>query len=306
MDIFPTSHYVPIMTQSTENDGSALEAAVRRLLRPLVKALIAKGITAPALYSMLKQVYVETAREEFRLSEKPLTDSRVSVLTGVHRKDVRALREQSEPSVVALDRRVTVMTTVVGRWLADPLTTDEAGKPLELPRQAVSGPSFDSLVESVSRDIRPRTVLDELLRLGVVDLNEPDQTISLRSDALLTREAGDERFHFFSRNISDHLAAAAENILTEGDQAPFLERAVFYNNLKAGSVDEIEARARALAGEALSDLNRLGYARQNEDAEEEGAVDDASHRFRFGVYFYREDEAAFEDLSDDESPEDKD
>ena len=306
MVIFPTSGYITGMTQSTDDQGSALGPAVRRMLRPLVKALIAKGVTAPALYTMLKQVYVETAREEFRLDGKPPTDSRVSVLTGVHRKDVRALRERGGPTDSALDRRVTVMTTVVGRWLADPRTTDGDGQPLALPRHAVKGPSFDYLVGSVSTDVRPRTVLDELLRKGVVSVDEQDQTISLRGDALLTRDAGDERFHFFSRNIGDHLAAAAENILTEGQQAPFLERAVFYNNLKAGSVDEIEGRARDLAGEALSELNRLGFARQSEDAAGDAVADEASHRFRFGVYFYRQDESAFEALPKDESPEDKD
>lgn len=277
------------MTQPTDQGEEGLSPALKRLLRPLVKALIAKGVSAPALYAMLKALYVEVARDDFRLDGEPPTDSRISVLTGVHRKDVRALRTRPEVAETALERRVTVMTTVIGRWLADPGTTSADGRPKALPRQADDGPSFDALVESVSTDVRPRTILDELLRKGVVALDDKGGTVELRADALLTREAGDERFHFFARNIGDHIAAAADNITTEAGPAPFLERAVFYNNLRPDSVDEIEARARSLASETLAELNRLGFARQSADAED--GAGDANERFRFGVYFYRQDES---------------
>ena len=111
-----------------------------------------------------------------------------------------------------------------------------------------------------------------------------------RAAAVLPRDA-DDRFHFFARNIGDHIAAAVENVLTEAGPAPFLERAVFYNKLSGASVDEIEAQARALALELLTELNRQGYARQSADARraDEGG-EEANQRFRFGVYFYREGE----------------
>ena len=282
------------MNDSSGTARDVIGQALRHALRPLVRALISKGVTAPALYSMLKELYVEVAREAFALEGKPPTDSRVSVLTGVHRKDVRTFRLRSPEDESPMERRVTVMTTVVGRWLADPKTTAADGTPRSLPRQAKDGPSFDSLVGSVSTDVRPRTILDELLRNGIVALDEERDEVSLQVEALLARE-GDERFHFFARNIGDHIAAAVENILTEGGPAPFLERAVFYNNLRAASVDEIESRARALAGEILAELNRMGYVRQTADADSGDGEGRASERFRFGVYFFREDETAKED-----------
>ncbi|WP_420348369.1 DUF6502 family protein [Pelagibius sp.] len=279
------------MTQSGDPDASELGPALRRLLRPLVKALIAKGVTAPSLYRVLKELYVEVAREDFRLDGEPPTDSRVSVITGVHRKDVRTLREHEGAEDKALGQRVSVLATVIGRWLADPRTTTPEGAPLPLPRQARDGVSFETLVESVSTDVRPRTILDELLRRGLVVLDGESDSVTLRGDALLSREGEGERFHFFSRNIGDHVSAAVENILTEEGPAPFLERAVFYNNLSAASVDAVEARARLLAGEVLAELNRLGFERQDAD-KESAEAGEANERFRFGVYFYREDEAA--------------
>ena len=306
MVLFPTAYSLRAVTPPSDHpsespnnppgesppDSGGLRPALARVLRPLVKFLIARGVTAPATYALLKELYVEVARDSFRLEGKPPTDSRVSVLTGVHRKDVRALRGRVPERAPdrAPERRVTVMATVVGRWLADPEMTGADGSPRPLPRQAADGPSFDALVETVSTDVRPRTILDELLRRGVVALEAKGETVRLRAEALLPREAGEERLHFFARNLGDHMAAAVENTLTEGGQAPYLERAVYYNNLRAGSIEAIEARARALAGRALSELNRLGFDRQSADANPGGEGNEVTKRFRFGVYFYHEDE----------------
>jgi hypothetical protein len=70
----------------------SLLSALRRLLRPLVKLLTAQGLTYPMLADLLKQIYVDVAVREFALGEAAPTDSRVSLLTGVHRKDVKRLR----------------------------------------------------------------------------------------------------------------------------------------------------------------------------------------------------------------------
>ncbi|MEL6204443.1 MAG: DUF6502 family protein, partial [Pseudomonadota bacterium] len=69
---------------------------LRGLVRPLVRTLISRGVTAPAFYRLLKQVYVEVAHEEFRIDDAPPTDSRITLLTGVHRRDVRAILEAED------------------------------------------------------------------------------------------------------------------------------------------------------------------------------------------------------------------
>ena len=66
----------------------AMMTAVRKVLRPLVRLLINFRITFPQLSEILKSVYVEVANEEFRLPDKAQTDTRLSFLTGVHRKDI--------------------------------------------------------------------------------------------------------------------------------------------------------------------------------------------------------------------------
>ncbi|MDP1635270.1 MAG: DUF6502 family protein, partial [Gallionellaceae bacterium] len=75
-----------------QTPSAPLISAVRHLLRPLVKLLLTHSITFPFLSDLLKSIYVEVATEEFRLQDKPQTDSRISLLSGVHRKDVKNLR----------------------------------------------------------------------------------------------------------------------------------------------------------------------------------------------------------------------
>ena len=59
------------------------------LLRPLVRLLIANGGTYPQLSSVLKDVFIEEARLALQSSGRKDTDSALTLLTGVHRKEIR-------------------------------------------------------------------------------------------------------------------------------------------------------------------------------------------------------------------------
>ncbi|WP_421725788.1 DUF6502 family protein [Bauldia sp.] len=265
--------------------AEAFSKVIQWLLRPLVRALIAQGVTALALYRMIKRIYVDVAEEELAKAGQRPTDSRISVLTGVHRRDIRAFRDESSEDAAATRQKVTMIASVLGRWLADPKMVDTDGQPRPLPRTSDDGVDFDSLVRSVSRDIRPRTVLDELDRQGLVSTDPETGLIRLQADAFLGPADLDQRIHFFAENVGDHIAAAVENLLA--DEPPFMERAVFYNRLTPDSVDEIESTARSRATDLLVSLNRLAHSRQAADLD----APDGTERFRFGVFFYREDEA---------------
>jgi len=273
----------------------ALVRAVRRLLEPLVRLLIAHGITYPLLSALLKNVYVEVARKHFRVGDKPLTDSRVSVLTGVHRKDVKRFRE--EPEAFEAPASVSLGAQIIGLWTGGAGYLDESGAPLPLPRSTTDGsPSFDGLVEQVSKDVRPRTLLDEWLRSGWVDV-EGDRVI-LNTHAFVPREGFDDQVYFYGRNLHDHMAAGTHNLL--GGTPTFLERAVFYGDLSEKSVSELEELARPAAMKAVQNLNRSALERKDKDQEAPGR----KHRFSFGVYFYSESDEPEDDDPGDETPGD--
>lgn len=77
--------------------ATQLHAPLARLLRPLVRLCIRSGMTFPALAQLLRELFVNVAEHDFALDGKPQTDSRVSLLTGIHRKEVARLRGAGAP-----------------------------------------------------------------------------------------------------------------------------------------------------------------------------------------------------------------
>ncbi|MDX2142661.1 MAG: DUF6502 family protein [Rhodospirillaceae bacterium] len=258
-----------------------LISAVQRLLKPLVRVLIAKGVGLPRLIELLKEIYVGVAEEEFPANGKKQTDSRISVLTGVHRKDVKRLRNIKNSDDPAPPRTIGLGPMVVARWVSSSATTDANGQPLPLPRQAESpgAPSFDALVASVSKDIRPRALLDEWVRLGVARLDAQGRVVLHRA-AFVPEKGFDEKAFYLGRNIHDHLAAAGQNLLGTGN--PLLERSVHYTGLSPESAKAVAEAAERLGMQSLLAVNRLAL----ELAARDQGKSEASQRVNFGLYFY--------------------
>ncbi len=121
----------------------ALIHAVQRLLRPLARLLMAFGVNYPAFANLAKGVFVDVAVRDFPAGGATITDSQVSILSGVHRREVKRLRDdmlQHRPPPVA----VSLGGQVVARWCADPRCLDSQRRPAPLPRLARKGGRFPS------------------------------------------------------------------------------------------------------------------------------------------------------------------
>jgi hypothetical protein len=272
------------MTDSADPSSAVrLQTPIARLLRPLVRLFIRSGLTFPALADLLRELYVNVAEYDFALSGKEQTDSRVSLLTGIHRKEVRRLRGAGAP-VRLVPASVSRSSMILARWIAAPDFIDGHGAPLRLRRagDAGDGPTFEDLVESVTRDVRPRAVLDEWLDRGMVTI-DPDGRIFLEEAAFAPRAGDDRQLYYFGRNLHDHVAAAVENILSS--EPPFFERAVHYEGVSGDMADTMMALSRHIAAEALQTVNREAQAAHAKDA-------GGGWRWNFGVYLYKENESA--------------
>jgi len=267
-------------------EADRLITGLRRILRPLVRLLIAYDLPFPFASSLLRGVYVDVAVTEFPIEGKRQTDSRISLLTGVHRKDVKRLRRERHlalrPSPAA-----ALGAQLIARWTTLPDYLDEEGAPRPLPRLASAGEahSFESLVRSLNTDIRPRVVLDEWLRLGIAQVDERDR-VCLQVRAFIPRQGSEEMAYYFGRNLHDHLAAAVHNLLGKPD--PFTERSVNYNNLGGEAGAELTELAQRRGMEVLRELNARALALQQRDSGQSSAV----NRFNFGIYLFSEDETA--------------
>ncbi len=257
-----------------------------RALRPLVRLLIQAGITFPILADLLRTLYIDVAARDLSPGERARTDSRMSLLTGIHRKELRRQRvtadDAPEPAILTLNSQI------IGRWLGDPAYAAADGRPRPLPRIGPA-PSFESLVGSVTRDLRSRAVLDEWLAQGTAMLDADDQ-VRLQTPAYLPRADGDARLFYFARNLHDHIAAASANVAAAG-AAPFLDRSVHYDGLDPAAAAALESEAREAANRLLLDVNRTALAIADESDKRIAAQGPGpTRRVNFGIYVYMADE----------------
>ncbi|MGB7543452.1 MAG: DUF6502 family protein [Burkholderiales bacterium] len=267
------------MADTSAMADPAVTRAVGRVLRPLVRLLLDHGITLPTLVEMLKATYMRVAREDFRDSGRELNDSRASVLTGMHRKDVKRLRDAPPPES-APPMSVSVGGQIIAKWTARPEFLDSRSRPRRLPRLRRNGGarSFEALAESVSTDVGPRAILEELLRLGIVRIDLRDH-VCLETSAFVPRQGLEEKAYYFGKNLHDHLAAAAGNLRGE---TPQLERSVHYVALSEESVKRLVQLAEAAGMGALKAINR----RASELKQRDRKKGKGNRSITFGVYFH--------------------
>ncbi len=259
--------------------AAGLDHAVRHVLRPLVRLLLAKGVPYPAFSAMLKDVYFDVAtRDVAHASEQ--TTSQISLITGLHRKDVARMRSASAPPA-DLAVETSIASEVFTRWISDRRYLDRKLRPRPLARLASKGgeTSFESLATGVSKDIRARALLDELLRLDLVSIDDEDR-VNLNQKAFVPRRGSDEMLHYFGENAHDHLATAVHNLL--GEEPAYLEQAIFAGDLSAESIEELAALVRLGWEEIMRDVvPRASELDARDTKEKRNAM-----RMRFGIYFH--------------------
>jgi len=253
------------------------QEALLRLLEPLARLALAQGLTLPSLTELLKVALAGAARR----ADPQASMSQLSVRTGVHRKDLRRLAGRPLPRPTR-----SAGSEVFARWLADPRFLTARGRPRVLPRTAAAGdgPSFEALAASVTTDVHPRAVLDELVRLGLVAV-DPRDRVRMVSPAYVPHRDRLGMLAVLADNVGDHLDAAVANLQADGDR--FLDQALFSDGLSAGSADAFNRATRRAWLSVQADLMPLLQRLYEADRR---AVEPTDHRVRLGVYGYSERE----------------
>ncbi|MBE9559269.1 MAG: hypothetical protein IMF15_00705 [Proteobacteria bacterium] len=259
---------------------AALVKAVNMLCKPLIRLLIEKGITFPQFRELMKELYVEVADEQFSLDDKKPSDSRIFVLTGIHRKDIKRIRQQNETQSQPIISSASLSGEIIARWSSMAEYLDNKGKPSQLLKSGKGKEAgFDQLVSSVNKDVRPRVILEEWLRLNIVRLK--DDYVVLNKSAFVTNKEFKEMAYYLGHNVHDHIASCVNNILEEDE--PMLERSVYYASLTETSVNKLKAIASKKGDDLLQHLNKQAIKLYDADKHK----DDATHRMRLGVYWYQ-------------------
>ena len=260
---------------------ATLTAAIRRLLRPLVRILLRNGVPFGVFSDHAKQVYVEVAEQEFGVPGRKPSISRVSVLTGLTRKEVSRLQREGDAAAAPVER-YNRAARVISAWVREADFNDKAGRPATLPVEG-EGRSFTELVQRFGGDVPVRAVLDELLRVDAVERTR-DGRLRLVARAYVPRTGEEEKLAILGLDVTD-LVETIDHNLTQPAQDAFFQRKVAYDNLVAESLPALRRDAARRAQRLLEHLDgRMAKSDRDANPEVQGS---GRHRAVLGI-FYRE------------------
>lgn len=258
--------------------AAALLQACREVLTPLAELAIARGVHYSEIDELLRSAFVDVALAAHPDIAPTRAVSRISATTGLHRREVSRLMQTESSS----ESKRSPATQVFTRWVSDPAWCQN-GSPLRFIARQGPAPSFEALAQTVTRDVHPRSLLEDLCRLGLVRVDDPSDRVELLRDRFAP--AGDEprMLGFVGSNVGDHLRAAVANVLAEAP--PHLEQALFADELSSESLRRLQPLVRAQWQHVLRNLAPEVQKLMDEDQAQQREQD---QRLRVGLYAYTE------------------
>ncbi len=199
-------------------DDSAIRNACRRLLRPIAAMMLKCGMTWKEFSDLSKSVFVESATRYYGIRGRPTNVSRVSILTGISRKEVKRQRDllASERPIPA--EKTTDATRLLSGWHQDPDYIDGDTKPRRLTEKGPA-PSFEALWSRYGGDIPITTMLKELVKTRAVERLSDGR---LRAISRYYQPAihDDENLRFAVSRIVELTETMNNNVFPDGSNVP--------------------------------------------------------------------------------------
>jgi hypothetical protein len=263
------------------DEQQALMAALGAVMEPLARLAVSRGLPYATLEQMLRLSVVREAQAAHPGQPPHRSVSRISATTGLNRREVGRLLELLAQPTPAQVRRAPA-AELFTHWLTDASYRDAAGRPLVLPRLGPA-PSFETLAQGVTRDVHPRSLLDELLRLNLATLDEDADTVQISQEGFVPTGDRVRMLGFLADNVGDHLKAGVDNVL--GGERRHFEQAVYADDLSDAAI----AATRALiAPQWKRLLETLVPPLEKAVAEGETLPVHQRRRIRVGLYAYDE------------------
>lgn len=234
-----------------------LLAAIGRILRPIVRILLRNGVPSDALTQIVRKTYVDVAADEFGLEGKRQTLSRISVITGLNRKEVSRLIEIDPADLGARAAARHRAASVLTAWLRTPDFLDHKGDPLDLPFAGKH--SFSELVRRFSRDMKPRAMADELFASGAVEMVGTKMRLTARGFVPATDV--DDLLAMLGTDAAQFIETIDHN-LRNADK--LYQRKVEYRNVPARFAAEFKSMSARSSQHVLEELDRWLAARSAE------------------------------------------
>ncbi len=218
--------------KKTRVEEQLLFQCLRLILKPAVCFCLRHSLKLQGIIECLKLVYLDAAREQLAKNEQRVTDSRLHVMTGVHRRDI--VRFKSHPP--AFDKSKSLITKVLGQWQSNERFRSKDNRPAVLSVGSEES-EFNHLVRTVNTDLNPATVLFELERVHAVERVKSGAKLVVKN--YIPKGDPVSGFRVFRDDFADMLAAVEQNVLEE-QELPNHHLRTEFDRIRPQAVAEIK------------------------------------------------------------------
>jgi hypothetical protein len=246
VDEYPYASIYSASMQDTIH--SQILIALLIALRPLARVLLRAGIGQREFNEVSKAAFVDVATKDYGLRGRPTNISRVAVMTGLTRKEVRRIRDKNESGENIGGTRGTPMGVLLHQWYTEPDFLNPDGTPLDLPFDGSSN-SFFELVRRFGGDIPPGAMRTELVRIGVVEELINGRLRPLKRN-VSKNEMHDRLIDGLTVVIYPALVALANNTDNESSSPTWVMRTASTSRVRENDVP----RVRRIGSDRLTDF----------------------------------------------------
>jgi hypothetical protein len=262
----------------------AVLSACRQFMTPIIRLLLKNGIGYREFSDVCKSIFVDVASDDYGIRGRKTNMSRVAVMTGISRKEVRRVRDSSELEMLTAMSRTRRPEQVLSIWHTDPNFLDSKNRPKRISFEA-AGPSFRMLVDRVGGDIPPRAMLNELLRAGSV-VEEGGKLLAI-SRSYIPEPNDPQAILVAGEAMRDLASTIYHNLGCVDPETRFLERRAYSARIPRAQRARFRKFSRERGELFLRDLNAWLAERETASVHEEAEEPNGqAPRIGVGVYFF--------------------
>jgi hypothetical protein len=256
---------------------SLIAEALGLLLEPVILVLLKSGVTWKEFAAIARAKFVDIATREFGIRGRPTNVSRVAILTGLDRREVRKLRitEASGPEPGFMSKP----TQVLEGWYSDPDFLGPNGKPRQLSIER-DGNNFAALVRRYAPGIPIVAMIKELTTAGAIERTKAGKVRVLQR-AFIPRELSDNQVKLWGSSLRDLGTTLENNVARAAKEQPRFERRALSVNVDRRALPEFRA---FLESEGQAFLERVDAWLTAHRVSDQDASDSAAIRLGVGVY----------------------
>ena len=198
-------------------------ASCQALLQPIARLLLKSGVTWKEFAELSRQTFVDVATREFGLRGRPTNVSRVAILTGLARREVRRQQQASQAQPQAGAGYMSKASRVLSGWYQDPVFLDADGNPRALPLEG-NPASFAELVRRYGGGDIPAGALLKELQLARAIERGADGTVRALTRVYLPRRMDEGQIRLWGSVLQDIGTTLEHNLTRDAKTPPRFER----------------------------------------------------------------------------------